>query len=1120
MFQRILATALVALSGFSSPIDAQVEPDVALLRYPDVSAQHIVFRYAGDLWLVPKAGGIASRLTTVDGNESFPRFSPDGSEIAFMGGYEGGTDLYVLSTVAGAPRRVTHHPGQEVLCDWLPDGSGLVYWSSEVSGLRRASRILTVDADGGHPKPLPVPYGAFGSIDATGTWLAYTLGSREFRTWKRYTGGMAQDVWLFNLKTNEAKRMTDHPGTDAGPMWWGRKVLFLSDRGPAGRKNVYSYDLDTQETERWTNFTDTDVSFPAIGPDDLVFTADGKLYRMELATRTLQTVRVILPGERPKLGTKTWDVAPFLAGAAPGPSGARLVVEARGEVFDVPAEEGVTRNLTGTDGTAERNPVWSPDGRWLAYFSDRTGEYELTLRRMDGAEFEGADESGQKTVSSVGRGWKSNINFSPTSEMLTFATNDGGVHLVDLEKGTVERIHAHPGGSPMTPRWSHDGAWMTFSHRHPESRLDAIFLYDVAARALHCVTSGMFDDSNPVFDRNGEWLYFHSSREFSPIYEDLGATWIYANTRALLAVPLRAEVENPYLPTDAEEVIEEEEEDAEEGADETEEAAEGESEDADEEAEEEPEEEAEPEALAIDLEGFESRAMLLPVASGQIENLEPGEGGVYFVRSPRTGADGGESTLYWLELGSDEAQSVLANIGGGYTPTADGKKALVYRGANLGMIDLSPGASFEKVDLSNMRATIDPRHEWPQLIHDIYRLFRDFFYEEGLHQVDWAGIRDRYLAALPEATSRDDVHWFIGEMIAELNVGHAYNRAPAAGLERGGSARGVGLLGCDWTASDEGFQIARLLGSEGGYDADARSPLAQHGIDAKAGEWLLAVNGQTVDPSRSVYAHFDGLAGQTTELTLNSSPSFDGNERTVLVEPLRDEGALRYRDWVSSKRAMVEKLGNGRIGYVHVPDTGQNGQNELVRQFMGQLHKDALIVDERWNGGGQIPQRFIELLNRPLRNFWAIRHGEDWDWPPVGHFGPKAMLINGWSGSGGDCFPYYFRQSELGPLIGRRTWGGLVGISGNPSLVDGASPSVPRFAFYEKDGTWGVEGYGVDPDIEVLDDPSRMLDGGDPQLEAAVSHLLGELENWPGLPKRRPEGPNRAGAGSIPERDR
>ncbi|MEM7308192.1 MAG: PDZ domain-containing protein [Planctomycetota bacterium] len=1105
--------------------EAQVRPDAVLLRHPDVSAEHIVFRFADDLWLVAKEGGVARRLTTAPGNESFPKFSPDGSTVAFLGGYDGGSDLYTLAIEAGAPERVTYHPDQEVLCDWTPDGEGLLYWSSEVSGIGRAPKILRVPAGGGQPEALPVPYGTFGSIDETGTWLAYTPYSREFRTWKRYRGGRAPDVWLYNLKTNEALRVTDSPANDQLPMWHGAELIFSSDSGEEGVFNLYSFDTRTRETTALTDFRDVDVKFPSIGPEDVVFEAGGKLYRLDLTqeSRPAIPVEVLLPGERPELRPRSRDVSALVAGGAVGPGGVRVALEARGDVFTVPVDEGITRNLTASSGVAERSPAWSPDGRWMAYFSDRSGEYELTVQRADGKPFEGANEHGERRLTSLGAGWKDSITWSPDSKKLAVGTSHGVLYLCDFETGATEKIHENHQGFPLNVDWSHDAAWLAWSHRHPDARQSAIYLHDVANAATHVVTSGMFDDSGPTFDRSGDFLYFSSSRTFEPVYADLDTTWIYANTRNLCAVPLRADVENPFAPENQEEEVEEDEA---EDEDESEEGSESEADadaeepepedegDADAEGETEGEEEEADEPLAIDLEGFESRVMILPAESGRIGGLLGAEGKVLFVRAPRTGADGQGSQLCYFDLAEGETKTVLSGRIETYRLAAKGTKIAVSTGAGVGVVDLAPGQTLEPADLSGLVATVDPRAEWRQLLRDAWRLYRDFFYDPGLHGVDWNAVGERYARALDDATSRGDVHWLIGEMMSELNVGHAYNSPPMDGMPQAGRARPTGLLGCDWELADGAYRIARIF--DGGYDADARSPLAAHGVDANEGDYLLAVNGRPVDPGRAVYAAFEGTAGRPTVLTLCAAPSADGSEREVVIEPMASESSLRYRAWVADNRAKVEELGGGRVGYVHVPDTGLNGQNELMRQFLAQQHKDALLIDERWNGGGQIPTRFIELLDRPVTNHWALHAGEEWDWPPVGHRGPKAMLINYSAGSGGDCFPYYFRQRGLGKLIGMRTWGGLVGISGNPSLIDGASPTVPTFGFFELDGTWGVEGYGVPPDIEVIDNPAEMQGGRDPQLITAVEHLLEELEGWSFQPRVRPASADRRGAGVAP----
>jgi len=1132
----LVFSCLVALAS-GSGADAQTRPSAVMLRTPDVSGEHIAFQYAGDLWLAPKAGGVATRLTSAPGDEGFPKFSPDGSKVAFMGSYDGGSDLYVVPTAGGVPLRVTHHPDTETLNGWHPDGERLLYWSSEVSGQRRAPKIFLVSASGGQPEPVPLPYGTFGSIDDTGTWLAYTPLTREFRTWKRYQGGMAQDVWLLNLATKKSRQVTNEPGTDAMPMWHGKKVVFMSDRDASGVMNLYAYNMEGGVTERLTDFEEFDVKFASAGPDDVVFENEGKLYRYEFDGGQTVPVEIVIPGDRPTLRAQSHDLKDLLQDADLGPGAKRVVVEARGEILTVPVDEGIVRNLTGTSGVAERDPAWSPDGKWIVYFSDRSGEYELTLRRSDGKPFDGADENGEKKLTSIGEGWKFGPSWSPDSKYITFTSNAGDLMLYDVAGAALKKIDTNPVGFPLRADWSGDSSWLAWSRPQSASELESIHLYDVAAGAHHEVTSGMFDDEGPAFDLKGEWLFYRSSRTFQPTYSDFDTTWIYTNSQNLVAVPLRADVKNPWAPKNDEEEFEEEgkeeEEPKKEGADEGEDAgaasaqapAEGEAAGAGErenegqeteEKEKEKEKEEPKKPLEIELEGFEGRAIQLPVPAGRFGSLEGLAGKLAYVRMPRNGSESETPKLVLYDLEKKEEQTVLEGVEQfGASPKGD--KLLVQKGSDIGVVDPAPDQKFEAIDLSELRATIDPREEWRQLLVDCWRLFRDYFYDAGMHGLDWPAIRARYEGALADATSRADVHYLMGEMMAELNVGHAYNSGPR-GVRGGPQPRAVGLLGCDWKLENGAYRVARILGG-GDYDTDARSPLAENGVDAKQGDFLLAVNGIPVDVTKDVYAAFEGTAEEPTLLTLNENPTFDGSEREVLVRPLRGDAGLRYRDWVASKRQMVDAKGGGRIGYVHVPDTGINGQNELVRQLMGQMHREALIVDERWNGGGQIPTRFIELLDRPIRNYWATRHGEEWTWPPVGHRGPKAMLINHSAGSGGDCFPYYFRQAGLGKLIGTRTWGGLVGLSGNPALIDGGAPRVPTFGFFELDGTWGIEGHGVEPDIEVIDDPAQMQNGEDPQLETAVGHLLQELETWTGPEKRRPAGPDRRKPG-IEEQDK
>ncbi len=1123
----------------------QFAPDAVLLRTPDVSETHIVFQYSGDLWTAAREGGVAARLTSAAGTESLPKFSPDGQTVAFVGDYDGGTDLFTIPLAGGPPRRITFHPGRETLANWHPSGDSLLYFGSEASGVARAPKIFRVPATGGNPEALPVPYGTFCAIDPTGQWLAYTPLTREGRTWRRYRGGMAQDIWLYHLETGESRRVTDDPGTDRMPMWAGDQLIFQSDRGDKGIANLYGFDLASGETERLTSFASSGARFPSVGPKDIVFEQGGSLFRYLLDSREIERVRITIPGDRPSLRPVMRDLAKAASGGSLSKSGKRVALEARGEIFSVPVEEGITRNLTASDGVAEREPSLSPDGRWVAYWSDRTGEYELTLRHADGSALSGqsgTDLTLERTLTATGKGWKSKPQWAPDSTRIAWSNQNGELFLSDLEAEPASNSKPITTGyAPdyLACSWSPDSRWITWSNKSSVTKLEAIYLYDVEGQVQHEVTSGLFNDREPVFSSCGEWLFFHSSRFFSPTYADLEGSWIYRDSTQLMAVPLNGDVELPWA------LANEEEEFASAGPEEEPSGEpEGELKGAPESGEAESESDEDengdgptpPGPITVETEGFEARIAALPIAPGIAGGLVGHDGAVLFAR-----VDDGSASVYLFKLeehGKGE-QLVIKGVSG-YELSSDGKKLLVETEAGMGVVDAAPGQSMEgPLDLGGVRGRFDPREEWPQMIFDVYRLYRDWFYDEGLHGVDWAGERDKALDRLKDATSRSDVHFLIGEMLAELNVGHAYNQPPTGAADLDGFARTAnllptGLLGADFAAQPDagaraGFRVERVLGSAA--ETDGRGPL--HG-KAKAGDVLVAINGARVDASRSLHGHLVGTAGKTVELTFLRAPkgspkgSPEGSsaesaeepeEESVLVKPLRSETELRYRDWVAGKRAAVHAASGGQIGYIHVPSTGIDGQNELYRQFMSQHHHKALIVDERWNSGGQIPTRFIELLARKPTNAWATRGGKVFEWPEVYHDGPKAMLINHSAGSGGDAFPWYFKKLGLGPLIGTRTWGGLVGMSGNPSLIDGAEPTVPTFGFFELDSTWGVEGYGVPPDIEVVDDPGLMTAGDDPQLDRAIAELKTSMETWPYADWTRPAGPSRAGAG-VTESDR
>jgi tricorn protease len=1071
--------ALILLAGATAaPAAAQV--DARMLRYPDVSATHIAFAYAGDVWVVPKAGGTAVRLSSPPGEEAFPRFSPDGSQIAYSANYDGNGDVYVVPAMGGTPVRVTHHPMGDRLVDWHPNGQQVLFASSRESGRQRYSQFFLAPAAGGMPTKLPVPYGEFGQLSPDGRMFAYTPKARDFRTWKRYRGGWAPDIWLFDLTDSSATNITNHPANDGQPMWHGNTLYFLSDRGPAQRYNIWAYDVASRGMRQVTTFRDFDVTFPSIGPDDLVLQAGGRLYRIELANEGMVEVPVTAVTDQSTLRPRAERIANRIQSGGVSPTGKRALFEARGEILTVPAEHGPVLNLTRSSGVAERYPTWSPDGKTLAYWSDRSGEYELYLRPADGS-------GEERKLTSMGAGYRYSPQWSPDSKKLAFADELMRFRVYDLDRNRATEIDqseiwmSHGQLAGMDFRWSSDSRWITYS-RPTTSGNSAVFVYDTEEGQLHQVTAGYFTEVQPVFDPDGKYLYFLSNRNFEPVYSDFDNSWTYPNATAIVAVALRKDVPSPLAPKNDVEGGDEKPDEEKENSDTADQAA----------------------GVGIDFDGFEARAVVLPPEPGNYTDLQATKGKVLYRRFPRSGSGGDESPIVYFDLGAREEKTVLADADG-YLVTHDGKKLLVANQQRFAIIDLKPGAKFEKpLRTSEMEMVVDPRAEWKQMFADTYRFERDFFYDPDMHGVDWDGMRDRYGRLIDDAVTRADVNFVLGEFIGELNASHTYR---GGGDEEQPSRRGVGMLGVDWALENGAYRIASIVEGSA-WDADARSPLREPGVDVNVGDYVLAVNGIPLDTSKDPWAAFQGLSGQPVQLTVNSQPSTDG-ARQVVVEATGSEVELRFRAWIEARRKQVDEATDGRVGYIYVQSTGRGAQSELVRQFMAQWRKDGLIIDERWNSGGQIPDRFVELLNRPMLSYWAVRTGESWQWPPVAHRGPKVMLINGWSGSGGDAFPFYFREAQVGPLIGARTWGGLIGVSGAPSLVDGGALTVPTFRMYDVHGNWFAEGHGVEPDIKVEEDPAQLARGQDAQLERAIAEVQRMIRENPPTPPGRPRAEDR-----------
>ena len=1071
-----LTMVLLTTMSLSAQINAR------LFHQPDVSETQIVFAYGGDIWIVPKAGGMATKLSSPKGEESFPRFSPDGSQIAFSGNYDGNTDIYVLPSTGGVPVRVTHHGMSDRMLDWYPDGKSLLYASSMESGKQRFSQFYQVSAAGGLPEKLPISMGEFGSLSPDGSKIAFTDRSRVFRNWKRYTGGWAPDIWLFDLKTLSSENITNNIASDELPMWVGDKIYFLSDQGSAQRYNIWVYDTRTKASKQVTHFTDFDVHFPSDGPSDIVFEAGGKIQLLDLATEQVREIAIDIVSDQMTLKTHKESVEKYLQNATIAPDGNRVLVEARGDVFSLPAEEGFTQDLTRTPGFAERNPAWSPDGKYIAYWSDKSGEYELTLRDL-------TNGNKEEQVTHLGPGFRYDLYWSADSKKIAFVDQTMHINVFDLTTKTNNAIDQDPslfegGLRGWRCSWSSDGRWMAYS-KTMDNGNGAVMIYDTKDKKLTQATSGFYSDLNPTFDREGKYLYLITNRSFNPVYSDFDNTWIYPNATELAVVTLRPEVKSPLAAANDTVAVTKDNKDEKEA--------------------DKADKEAKDETVTIEFEGFERRIIILPPEAGNMGNLAAADGKIIYMRYPNSGSDGEDSELMFFDLKEKESKTIMKNVNG-YELSADGKKLLVRQGRNLGVVGVGSDQKMDKqLALNKMEMTIDPKAEWQQIFNDTWRFERDFFYDKNMHGVDWAAMRKQYGDMIQYAVTRNDVNFILGELIAELNASHTYN---GGGDQETPEHKAVGYLGVDWAKDHGQFKIKTIIrGAD--WDSEVRSPLDEPGVNVKEGEYILAVNGMALADYTDPWAAFEGLSNETVELTVSSTPDWE-NVRSVVVKTMSDETRLRNLAWIESNRKRVDEESGGKLGYIYVPSTGIDGQNELVRQFYGQWNKQGLVVDERFNNGGQIPDRFIELLNRKPLAYWNVRDGKDWQWPPVGNFGSMVMLINGWSGSGGDAFPDYFRKAGLGPLIGGRTWGGLIGISGAPTLIDGGGVTVPTFRMYNPDGTWFKEGHGVDPDIQVLEDPTQLAKGVDTQLERAIAEALKLVKDKGPIHPAPPQKENRA----------
>ncbi|MGC2230359.1 MAG: PDZ domain-containing protein [Candidatus Acidiferrum sp.] len=1082
-------------SAQSDPADRVPPGPTRLLRYADISKDNVVFVYAGDLWIASREGGAARRLTSHVGEELFPKFSPDGKWIAFTGEYDGNPDVYLISAEGGEPKRLTYHPSDDIVLGWTPDGKDILFRSNRFNEpLGRSTRLYLISPQGGSPRALPVPRGDLTSFSPDGTKIAYLETSQEFRTWKRYRGGWSLPIAIYDLKKNTYEELPKTAGMDMFPMWHGDSIYFISDRD--GIMNLYSYNLSSKQTKKLTDYKEFDIKWPSLGPDAIVYENGGLLYEYNLDSGKTRDLPIVVRAEDLQARPEFKSVAQQIGSAAISPSGVRAVVEARGNVFTIPAEHGSVRVLT-TDNSSvhELNPVWSPDGKWIAYLSDKSGEYELYTRPQMGGD--------ETRITTDGKIYRFGPIWSPDSKKLAYWDKSNQLWYVSLDDKKPVLVDTADYGLISDASWSPDSLWLAYSKPGGRSA-NGIYLYSLAARKITDLSNGFYNDANPVFDPEGKYLYFISTRFFYPSLGKLDFRFNYYSTDGIFAVTLKADEPSPFQPQSDEEKPADENkkpDDAKSAAAKTSAQKSGQ------EKEEKSAEAIKP--IQIDLDGISHRIAPVPVEPGIFSNLSVRKGKFFYISTPLEARQfampqekGPQNVLHVYDVAKREDKVLLEGIEG-YDLDKDGSKVLYKAGPLLGITDAVPGKAkvgAGKLDLSGMQVKIDPREEWRQIYHEAWRLERDFYWDPNMTGHDWNKIGARYATLLPWVADRSDLNYLLGELIAELNTSHTY---VGGGDEPKAPPVSVGMLGADYQAEGGFYRITKIYPGENWSDA-TRSPLTDPGLKVKEGDYLIAVNGQEARSSQDVYSYFQDLAGKLVSLKINSKPSVEGAWE-ITVKPIPSETGVRYLDWVDSNRRKVAEATGGRIGYMHVPDTSIPGIIDFDKELTGQLDKDGIIIDERYNAGGQIPDFYTEKLKRSLLAVISVRDGKDVPYPPVAIYGPKIMLVNELSGSGGDLFPWLFRFEKIGPIVGARTWGGLVGINSGAPLRDGGYVTAPAAGFYAWDkgsSSWVVENHGVDPDYVVPERPDLVVEGHDPQLEKAIELANEALKTFKGLPPR------------------
>ena len=1034
--------------------------EARLMRFPSTNGKDVTFTYGGDLYTVPITGGEARKLTSHVGYEMFPRYSPDGKSIAFTGQYDGNTEVFLIPANGGEPVRLTYTSTNarddigdrmgpnNIVMTWSPDGKKIVYRNRINSSFD--GKLWTISPEGGMSELIPLPEGGFSSFSPDGKKLAYNRVMREFRNWKYYRGGMADDIWIYDPEANTVVNITDNPAQDIIPMWIGDEIFFISDRDMT--MNFFVYNTKTGSTEKVTDFKDYDVKFPSSDGNTIVFEKGGYLFTLDPKTRITKQIPVSISADNVYARPETKKVADKISAVSASPDGSRLAVTARGEVFNVPVNKGVTKNISQSPGANDRGAVWSPDGKNIAYISDLTGETEVWILP------EG--DVNPKQLTKGNDTYIRRLYWSPDSKKILYTDRKNRVVEVDPLTGNKKEIFSNPSGEIYGISFSPDSKWITYT-RSGDNDMSIVYVRNLATGKEIPVTEKWYNSSSPVFSEDGKYLIFSADRDFNPIYSQTEWNHAYTNMGGIYLALLAADTPSPFIETDGKVSNDKK-------AEPTSEVVE----------------------VVIDEEGLPGRIVKLPLEAGRYGNFYSDGKKVWYGQRRGTHA---------FDLSSQKDESVAEAT---MTPIPGGKKAIYRKGGDMYVAPLSGDkVKLDKpVSLEDVVAVVDYPQEWAQIFDETWRAYRDGFYLENMHGVDWNAVKEKYEVLVPFAKTRLDLNYIIGEMIGELAVGHAYvNPGETVRPER----IKMGLLGADISRDNKSgfYRIDHIL-PDGVYSKELRSPLAEPGLGVKEGDYIVSVNGKPTDQVDNIYKLLTGKAGVLTELGINSSPSLKG-AKNIVVSPIDDEYPLRHLEWVLGNIKKVEEASDGKVGYVYVPDMGPEGLNEFARYYYPQLDKEALIIDDRANGGGNVSPMLIErLLRKPYR--MTMRRGSDkvGTIPEGTQVGPKVLLINKYSASDGDLFPWSFKANNLGTVIGTRTWGGIVGISGPLPYMDGTDVRVPFFTNYDAaTGEWIVENHGVDPDIFVDNDPIKEFAGEDQQLNKAIEVALDQIKSRKPLPK-------------------